>query len=478
MNVLKRMISLTGILALAMLPGRAQISNTLFFMQGVPQSNRVNPAYQPDCGFYLGFPMLAPLRAELSSSALAWEDVIYPHPTQDSLITFLHPLGDKEAFLTQLKGVNFLASGLGTTLSLGFRTGVGFFSLDVATRLDGHMYYPGDLARLMLYGTEEGRTYEFDGIGADLSAFDEISVGWSGALQDRLRIGARVKMMLGMANLSTIRSNLSVTTSQEAWTLRSDMLLKASLPFAEVYYDDGMIDSIATNSDFDDPKLRNMPRYMFNTSNLGFGLDVGVDWRPTDALQVSVSLSDLGYIRWSDEVHQVSYTTEYEYTGIELNPFELSEDYSMSDHLDSMVHQMADSLSGFLDMSPAEPYSKMLNAKLYAGASYRVTPGISFGVLSRTDFLNGKLAEQFTLSANFRAGRILHYTLSYSYLNAYYKNIGTGLSLNFGPLNFYLVSDNVLNTLIWPEESRSVNFWFGLNLVFGYREKLDLPLVE
>ncbi len=42
------------------LQGEAQINNSLYFMHGVPQSNRINPAHQPNVGFYIGFPAVAP----------------------------------------------------------------------------------------------------------------------------------------------------------------------------------------------------------------------------------------------------------------------------------------------------------------------------------------------------------------------------------------------------------------------------------
>ena len=120
-------------------------------MHGVPQANRVNPAYQPEGNLYIGIPLLAPIRAELSSSSLAWEDIIYQHPTEpDSLITFLYRRGTQEVFLNKLKPVNMVTSDLGTSLlSVGFRTSVGFITLDMITRLDGNIYYPGDLARLI-----------------------------------------------------------------------------------------------------------------------------------------------------------------------------------------------------------------------------------------------------------------------------------------------------------------------------------------
>ena len=157
MNALSRMICTMGAIACLSLPVQAQINNTIYFMPGVPQSNRINPAYRPNCSFYLGFPLLAPARGGISSSSFAYSDLIQYHPTEDSLITFLHPLADKQAFMDKLKPVNRVVSNLGTSLvSFGFRTSVGFFFMDVTTRFDGSLSIPGDLVDLLVDGTQDG----------------------------------------------------------------------------------------------------------------------------------------------------------------------------------------------------------------------------------------------------------------------------------------------------------------------------------
>lgn len=472
MNLLKRLTISLGVVFIVSLPGVSQINNSLYFMHGVPQSNKINPAHQPNCGFYFGIPGIAPLRVDISSSSLAYGDIIYPHPTQDSLITFLHPLGDKQAFLDLLKPVNFVATDLGISLlSVGFRTGIGFFSLDVTTRLDGNIYYPGDLARLVLNGAIEGETYQLDGIGVDLSAFDEISLGWSGAILDNLYVGARAKLLFGIGSLSTTGSQLSVTTSQDAWNIQSDMIFNASLPFAEIEYDaDGMIDEVVLNDDIENLDPSAIPGYVFNTGNMGLGVDLGIDYRPIEQLLVSASVVDLGYINWKDGVHDVSYQMEYDFTGLEVNPLGFSEDQTFGDYIDSTISQLGDSLSNFLEFTSGGVFSKRMNTKLFVGASFFITPKINFGILSRTDFFTEKVTEQVTATANLTTGRFVNFTLSYSYMNDYFKNFGAGLSLNAGPLNIYLISDNALNVVFWPQESRSVNLWFGMNLVFGYKQ--------
>jgi hypothetical protein len=282
-------------------------------------------------------------------------------------------------------------------------------------------------------------------------------------------------MLFGLADLTTQRSNLAITPSQEAWNIRSDMMVSASLPFAEVIYDeDGMIEDIVIDEDIESGNPFAIPRYLFNFRNPGFAADVGVNYRPMDQLLVSASVVDIGFISWKDEVHEATYDMEYDYVGLEINPFELSDEQTFGDYLDSAFSELGDSLSSFLEFTPGGSYSKRLNTKLYLGASYDVTPNINFGLLSRTGFLRNQVDQQFTATANFNTGRIFNFTLSYTYKNAYLKNLGAGLSLNLGPLNMYMVSDNALNVLFWPQEARSMNLWFGMNLVFGYKNfKLD-----
>jgi len=461
----------------------SQTQNSLYFMNGIPQANRVNPARNPGCGFYIGIPILSPLSTQLSSNPLAYEDVIYPHPTEDSLITFLHPLGDQEAFLNKLKPLNVLLADTRTSvLSIGFSTGAGFFSLDLSTRAEGNLYFPGDLARLVLEGADEGRVYNMDGTGVDFTGFNEIVVGWSGAIGSKWQVGIRGKALFGFGNLSISRSELEVSTSEELWNIQADMEFSASLPFAEVVYDeDGNIEDIIIEDEISSMRPAALFKQSFNAKNFGLAVDLGVDYRPTDRWLLSASVLDIGYIRWKDEVHKMSFKTDYDFTGLEVNPFDFTGDLSFSDYVDSSFSAMADSLAGGLEFTPGGAYNSHLNPKLYVGASWWATPNINFGLLSRTDFLRETIFEQLTASANFAAGRILNFTLSYTYMTTYWKNIGAGISLNAGPINLYLISDNTLNALFWAEEARAVNFWFGVNLVFGYKKcariDQDRPLV-
>jgi len=87
-------------------------------------------------------------------------------------------------------------------------------------------------------------------------------------------------------------------------------------------------------------------------------------------------------------------------------------------------------------------------------------------------------ANNLTASANFSVGHWLNLSLSYSYIHSYFKNIGAGFSIHKGPFNLYLVSDNALNLVFWPQDTRAVNIWLGVNLIFGCKDIYrDRPLV-
>jgi hypothetical protein len=260
-------------------------------------------------------------------------------------------------------------------------------------------------------------------------------------------------------------------TSEDSWELESDMEISASLPFADISYDEeGMIDDIVVKDNLDQSNLFTLNRYLFNLRNPGFGVDLGVSYRPIDPLQLNASVLDLGFISWKDEVHHLTYKGTYSFNGIELNTLELLEEQSLGDYLDSTLSQIGDSLASYLAFTPGGSYSRRLNTKIYLGASYDLTPFFNLGLVSRTDFLQGSISQRFTASANLHAGRIAHFTASYSAIGTRLHNLGAGIALCLGPVNLYLVSDNALSVLLMPQRTHSANIWVGLNLMFGYRK--------
>jgi len=474
-------IVITGIvlLGLMVIPIHGQIPNSMYFMPGVPQSNRINPSIQPGCGFYLGFPALSPLRLQVNSSSLAFSDVIYPVEGYDSLVTPLHPLGDKQAFLDQLDDVNYFLSSLGTSIgSFGFRAGKNFLSFDITMRFDGTIYYPEGIFDLLYSGAADGSVLSFSGIGADINVFNEFSMGWSRKdfLIPNLSIGVRGKILLGLANLSTANSVLDLSTSRDLWNINADMQINAAGMSILQFSDDIENEPpVSINEALIDGPPMELVKEVFNPNHLGLAADIGLNYRPIPQLLVSASVLDLGSINWKNTL-QGSFDFEYDFEGLEVNPFTGVDTTFINDLTDSLLNSIA--------LEAGNPYSSSLTPKLFVGVSYYPIEKIGIGLLSRTDFLNQKLTQQFTGSVNMTTGKFINLSLSYSYISSSFNNIGAGVSFNVGPFNMYMISDNIISGALQPLNTRAVNLWFGMNLTFGWQRSsrkakpMDLPLIR
>ncbi|MCF8346338.1 MAG: DUF5723 family protein [Bacteroidales bacterium] len=459
---------------------QGQIPNSMFFMPGVPQSNRINPAIQPGCGFYLGFPGAAPLRLQIRSSSLGFNDFIFYNSDIDSLITPLHPLADKEDFLKNLRDVNFFQLDAGTSLaSFGFRAGESYFSVDIIPRMEGAIFYPKGMFELVLNGLPNDEVLSFSGIGADLSVFNEFSLGWSrkNFILKNLDIGIRGKALFGIANFTTKQSELELATSMDSWNLHSDFEVSASAP-GFVTFDENVEDADFSEW-FDDTFFSTaapmeIVQSILNFDRFGMAFDAGINYRILPQLQLSASVLDLGGIKWNNTI-KGSFNFDYEFTGLDANPFTGIDTTFLSEIVDSLDQSYA--------FETGQPYFSKLNTKLFVGASYYPIEKIGFGLLSRTDFLNQKVSQQFTGTVNMTTGKFANLSLSYSYISNKFNNLGAGISFNVGMLNMYLISDNIISGALNPVGARSVNLWFGMNLTFGWKRaakkavQVDRPLI-
>jgi hypothetical protein len=465
--------------------GLAQMPNTLFFMRGTPQRYQINPAFQPECNFFIGLPGVSPAQLKIQNSPFALKDVVYYDDEIDSLITFLHPRGDKEAFLALLKETNFINTEVSVSLgSFGFRSKNLFFTFDISERLFAQVSYPDDYIRLPIIGPDEGTTYDFNNFAVDLTALNELSMGVSTKLGDRLTIGVRGKLLFGQANFNTELFDVTFSASETEWPLHTDISFNSSSPYLTDYVEliaNAPLDLVfggLDDMDIEEPTIKEIRKMALNTKNLGLGLDIGADYRINEWLQVSASVVDIGRIKWNNGVLNLKNSADYYFNGV---------DYILDDDED-FFDDFTDSIENTFDnfTSTETSYGTWLPAKVYAGAAFNVHPKISFGLLSRTDFYQGNIREQFTVSANLYPTQILSTTFSYSIIDNYYKNIGFGLALKAFPFNLYIITDTGPSVAMWYNEAKYVNLRIGMNLIFGCKKekskkkaaKFDLPVVD
>ena len=195
-----------------------------------------------------------------------------------------------------------------------------------------------------------------------------------------------------------------------------------------------------------------------NRSNPGISFDLGAIYRVDEKLTLSASLLDLGLVRWSTELNKVEATGVFVYDEVDTETTTVSWDF-LSEFIDSVMNSFDISVT-------QEPYVSVLPAQLYLGANYQLREKLALGAINRNVLFRGKLHSSLTFQASSRFSEGFLATLSWSYLNQSFKNLGAGIAYYGKGLQFHVVTDNFLG-FFYPFDTRTLNLRMGVNVMFG-----------
>ena len=470
-----RRIIVSILVLLSYLSVSAQIDNTMYFMDRLPQSTRINPAQTPNCKFYLGglivpfFGQLPPSIMLSINTPIDYGDVIFHGDGEyaDSLITPLHPTANLNDFLDKLKKVNYLSTDFQLDLlNFGFRTGkTGFFAFDLSEKMSCDIGLPKSLFELAAKGNSEVRNADFAGLGLNFLYYHQLAFGYKQQFSKTFSAGLRAKLLLGVASVKTASSDISLTTAEKTNYLRvqSQYEINTNLPLEVAIDEEGYVDDIEFTDDSFGTIVKN---YVSGIGNYGLALDFGFSKDITSSLSCYFSVEDLGAIKWNKKSSKFGFYDEdsMRFEGVTVSDLNVS-------NFDEVI-DMDSILSNFKEISYEEGgYITWLPTKFYLGAKYMVAKRISLGALAKVELLPHKVRPSLTVSANFKPFKFTAATLSYSYINGNFNNIGIGLTAHPGPIQWYLVSDNLIGALLFPANTRSLSVRLGCNLVFGCVDK-------
>jgi hypothetical protein len=441
----------------------AQTSQTLYFMEKIPQSGVLNPAYQHDHDFYIGIPMASSFNMNGNSNFANYNDLLFRHPQHDSLISFIHPDADKGEFVAKLKGFNTVSRdyyyGI---LSAGYRRNNSYFRVEVADRASASIGFPKDLGILALEGNEQfaGQNASISGFTGKLNYFREYAFGYSYNFNRLFNLGARAKLLFGRADMAFSTGPSTLYTDPETYNLRltTEFSMEMSMPLDVGTDENGRIDHIHSHFRQDDYGRGN---FLFGLRNPGIAFDAGGWFRISPVVTVFSSITDIGYISWRSDVYNFSIDADYIYQGIDLSP--LFDPGDGSDPVDNLL----DTLKSFVNTATAS-YRRNLPPRLYVGGTYIHRSGLNVGLLSRFDLSGENGGKVITASLMKDINPWLTASFTYSFMNRYYNRPGFGLTVRRGNINLYFITDNVSSAIV-PRKIRSMNMWFGCNLAFGYR---------
>lgn len=426
---------------------------TLYNMNVVPQRTYLNPALIPqNSKISVGVPVLSSEQFSIRNSGFKYSDLI-KHGTDDSLHI------DIDNMLGKLSTNNYLSINYNIDLlSVGVVANKNYISFNATEKIDVRFRYPKAFMEFLWKGNGAylDKEMKFD-FGLDFSHYREYALGFARQLNDKLSVGAKVKYLYGMENFNIKRSDISILTSSEDYAVTA----KANL---EINSSGIVKDSAAP--DF------NASQYGFGLKNSGMGVDLGGVYKATEKWTISASVVDLGFIKWKDNpTNYVSHdqNAKFTYNGFELNQLINSDSSSTKD----IGKTLGDSLSEIFKIDTLhKSYKTRLSSQLYLGANYNLTEKSTAGVILYGQVFNKTLHPGIALSYNHQLAKWVNVSATYSMYNKAYTNLGLGIALKGGPIQFYIVTDNLIG-MIFPQNTKSIQLHFGINLLFGKKKSSE-----
>ena len=423
----------------------AQRDLTMCNLRHVPQSLSTNPSFKPAYNNYISIPVLSGINLDLINTGFSISDILVPKGVNDSLF-----LNSEDAFFNQMNGSNRLSVNLAFNLfGFGFKLKKNFIFFDIKNKLNAEVGYSSDFLKFLIQGNGGallGTTADFGGLAINATNYTEYGLGVNRAFSDKLRIGAKLKLLSGVLNVNTLENNLSITTNRENFGLNIAGGFKVGTSNISQFTDStgGNPQDIAGN--------------LFNFKNFGLGVDLGATYEVSEKLSVNASVIDLGFIRWSDKVQTHT-----------LKPFDLSFNGLESNALFSKdstdaFSNLQDSLKDiFKTTKDNSSYTTSLATRFYFGANYKLLPFLNVGAIWYNEINNGSYRPGFAISSTISSKRMFSTTINYSYFSGA-SNIGFGLNFR----GFYIVTDNLLALPMFNlYGSRIASISIGANIVFG-----------
>ncbi|NCA78679.1 MAG: OmpA family protein [Sphingobacteriia bacterium] len=467
----KIIISVFGCLMLFVSSTFAQ-TNTMYFMDELPGRHVMNPAFFPNTKVYVDFVVFPSFYISGGNNSFTLKDFVYRENKNSGLVTPFNP--DRiDKFYNRIKSTTSLDMEFGLdVVSFGFvLKEKNFLTFDWSLKGNVQGSIPRDLFKLAAYGTpleDEVNSFNFKNLGINASLYSDLGFGYMRRINEKWTVGGKLKFYVGYANINTKINQLTLDASGDSWDVKADAVLRGALPVNYQLDSKGNVDfksfSLASTDD--------IVSLIYKPAGFGMGIDLGGTFEPIKNLVISAAITDLGFINWHRNLVSQSFSGESQFTGVTYHPGDSIDFKKLGE----------DFINAFgTEGGSGNSYNEMVMMNANVGIEYGILNNkISFGLLSRTKVKGTVATEEVTLAANFRPAEWFKTSLSYSFVNGRWNNLGLGLNLRVGPINTFLIADYIPlnwalidkgdgsgNTMSVPYNTQRVNLQMGMCLNIG-----------
>jgi len=458
----------------------AQNKQLLYDFTEIPQALMINPGMETDFNWYAGIPVLSGISVQAGSNGISVNDLF----ANDGL-DFNTKVRDRA-----INGMSIRDELSGTfqleIISGGFRGQDPNVFYSFGLYNEGYFinYWPKDYGILAFEGNADRLNERFDlsHLKARGELLNVFHFGINKKMNNSLVLGARGKIYSSIIDINSTKNKGYFVTNEGqnnifASTLDADLQLRTS-----------GINAIERAIDDENVPGTIIKRGLFG-GNLGLGVDLGFTYYLNPQTVLTGSLLDLGLIYHSNEIENFSLKGSATIEGIEIilpdALLEPDQDFweNLVDDIEAFI-PFEETTKGYLQFRPTQLYASLrynfgepMEGAADCDCNY-LNSGVGGIITKYRNSIGGQLyvinrprGPQSAITAFYqrRIGNFMALKTTYTADKFTLSNIGLGVNFQAGPVNLYLMADNIL-AYRNIADSNYASFQFGLNIISWERK--------
>lgn len=423
----------------------AQTINSAYFTEDYKFRHMLNPAFGNEQN-YVSIPALGNISVNTHGN-FGYRDVImsnpmYPSLSSKKMTTFLNPYISAEDALSGFStGNNRITGDVSLTiLSAGFKAFGGYNTIEINSRTTTGVSLPYELFE---FAKNTGNhSYDIGDINAHAQSFAEIAFGHSRQINDKLRLGAKLKVLVGLGRADVKMRNMKADlTAEDKWTITGEATADVSMKGFS-YVSEEKEYNIEGSGIYE--RVNDVDLDGVGVGGFGMAIDLGGVYEINEDWTVSASVLDLGFISWTNDMLAENRSKSFVFNGFH----DVSVTSDRGEEIDTKVDRYGDQLADFAnltDMDDKGGRSTGIGATINVGVEYTlpVYRKVSFGALC-TSRINGAYSwTEGRLSANYAPLNWLDGGVSFA-VNSFTTSMGWVLNLHPKGYNFFIGMDHIL----------------------------------
>jgi hypothetical protein len=454
---MKKIYSKIAALALMLAPAGAIAQNleSGFFTDGYLYRHEMNPAIENSRN-YVAMPFLGNINVGMSGN-IGIRDVLFNRNGRTVLYT--NPQVDAAEFMNGIGNRNRINSDFKIQLlGAGFKAWGGYNTIGINIRGNASTIIPKSIFDITKNGLKN-QTYDISDLNAHAHSYAEIALGHSRKINEKWRVGAKFKFLLGAGNVDANVKKGTITLGENGYVANVDAELKGNIA--------GL--SYKTKVSEHNPGrmiMNGMDVSGYKISGLGAAFDFGAEYKINDDWKVMASLTDLGFIRWKN--NQLAATQGTVNTDDYIFNVDKDAEHSFSNEWEKLGDQLA-TLYELEDKGDQGKRTTMLGATMNIGGEY-IAPfyrKLTFGLLNTTR-INGRYSwTNFRLSANVAPAKCFSAGVNFA-VGTFGTSLGWIMSVHPKGFNLFLGMDHTIGKLAKQGIPLSSNTEFNMGINFPF----------